>query len=109
MLPAALRLGKSPKIAETLKSGRRYASKYFVLHVVRTEDQCATFAFAVSRKVGNSVVRHRITRQLRQIVTQNLEKVPAGSRIVVRALPEVVDAQFTDLNRAFTETISKVH
>jgi len=108
MLPAALRLGATSNISATLRAGRRYANKYFVLHVVQTHENQAKFAFAVSKKVGNSVIRHRITRQLRHVVQENLPQVPSGLHIVVRALPTVRDASFTELSVAFAQTLSKI-
>jgi ribonuclease P protein component len=109
MLPAALRLSATTQITATLRAGRRHASPYFVLHVVKTNDSNAKFAFAVNKKVGNSVVRHRITRQLREIVQQNLAGVPVGSHIVVRALPQIRQASYAQLSQAFSETIGKVN
>ena len=41
----------------------------------------------MSKAVGNSVVRHAVTRRLRHLVAPRLGALPAGSRLVVRALP----------------------
>ena len=103
-----MRLGSSPKIAATLKLGRRYPSKSLVLHVLRVPSQDVKFAFSVSKKVGNSVVRHKITRQLRQIVAQNLALVPVGSQIVVRALPQVTDQSYSQLTAEYLAIIKKI-
>lgn len=43
--------------------------------------------FAVSRAVGNAVVRHRTARRLRHLMRDRLDRLPLGSRVVVRALP----------------------
>ena len=109
MLPAALRLSATTQITATLRAGRRHANPYFVLHVVKTNDSNAKFAFAVNKKVGNSVVRHRITRQLREVIQQNISSVPAGCHVVVRALPQIREASFAQLCQAFSETIGKVN
>jgi len=108
MLPAAMRLGATSNISTTLRAGRRYANKYFVLHVLQTQENQAKFAFAVSKKVGNSVVRHRITRQLRHVVQDNSSMVPSGVHVVIRALPTVRDATFMELSAAFAQTLAKI-
>lgn len=41
----------------------------------------------MSKAVGGSVVRHAVARRLRHVVAPRLERLPAGSRLVVRALP----------------------
>jgi len=108
MLPAALRLGSSPKIAATLKNGRRYASRSLVLHVLTVPNEEIRVAFAVSKKVGNSVVRHKVTRKLRQCVAQNIGLIPPGVQIVVRALPESAGLNFAQINEEFVATIKKI-
>ena len=43
--------------------------------------------FVVSGKIGNAVVRHRITRRLRPVLRDELSALPRGTDVVVRALP----------------------
>src|SRR5699024_6734775 len=42
--------------------------------------------FVVSEKIGNAVVRYRVARRLRASVRPLLERLPAGSAVVIRAL-----------------------
>jgi len=53
--------------------------------------------FVVSKAVGNSVVRHRVTRRLRHLVSARLGTLPAGSALVVRALPPSATASSAEL------------
>ena len=108
MLPAEFRLRKSADITATLRAGRRFASRLLVLHVDRGPDAQTRFAFAVGKNVGNSVARHRVTRQLRHLTTQSAEQFPAGSRVVVRALPLCQDASFAELSESFGAAVAKV-
>ena len=55
--------------------------------------------FVVSGKVGNSVVRHRVTRRLRPLVRERLGALPGGSLLVIRALPSAGDVTSDDLAR----------
>jgi ribonuclease P protein component len=41
----------------------------------------------VGRKVGGSVVRHRVQRRLRHLMRARLAALPARALVVVRALP----------------------
>ncbi len=54
--------------------------------------------FIVSRAVGGSVVRHRVARRLRASIRARLDELPAGSRVVVRALPGSGAASFDQLS-----------
>lgn len=65
--------------------------------------------FVVSRKVGNSVLRHRVTRRLRHMV-RDLDR-PDGIDVVVRALPAAAqegDALGVDLSAAWSRALTKV-
>jgi len=43
--------------------------------------------FVVSKAVGNAVVRNRVKRRLRAVVSHRIDQLPEGGRLVVRALP----------------------
>jgi ribonuclease P protein component len=47
--------------------------------------------------VGNSVVRHRVTRRLRALVADQLAVLPPGADLVVRARPDAATASYAQL------------
>jgi ribonuclease P protein component len=53
--------------------------------------------FVVSKAVGNSVVRHRVTRRLRALMAQRVADLPDGADVVVRAQPAAATARFEEL------------
>jgi ribonuclease P protein component len=53
--------------------------------------------FVVSKAVGNSVVRHRVTRRFRHVVSARLGTLLPGSSLVVRALPPAASASSAEL------------
>ena len=55
--------------------------------------------FVVGKTVGNSVVRHRVTRRLRAAVREELPRLPATADLVVRARPEAGTATSVQLRR----------
>jgi ribonuclease P protein component len=74
-------------------------------------DQAPRVGFVVSGKVGNAVVRHRVTRRLRALMRPQLAGLPAGTDVVVRALPAAASATFaelgTDLRAALAGALRK--
>ena len=99
MLPPAARLTRSADFATVIRSGRRAGSRRLVVHLLRSERPAAARAgFVVSAKVGNSVVRHRITRRLRPLTRALLADQPAGTDLVIRALPAAAGASSAELS-----------
>lgn len=103
MLPSTARLRRSQDFAETVRRGSRAGRPLLVVHLDLASGADATApdsrpgsdpraGFVVSKAVGGSVVRHRVVRRLRHLVRPRLSTLPAGSRLVVRALPAAADA-----------------
>jgi ribonuclease P protein component len=108
MLPASARLRKSSEISAVMKSGTRFSAKLVVLHVAQSTDKDTKVAFAVGKNVGNSVIRHRVTRQLRHAISPLLSNFPTGSHVVVRALPGASQADFAQLSENLEFALSKL-
>ncbi|WP_019030285.1 ribonuclease P protein component [Salinispora arenicola] len=104
MLTAAQRLRRSTDFAAAVRGGRRVGRGVVVVHLnvpgippeasakparagVEETLAPARAGFVVSKAVGNAVVRNRVRRRLRHLVRERLTGLPAGSILVVRALP----------------------
>jgi ribonuclease P protein component len=65
-------------------------------------------AYAVSRRVGNAVVRNRVRRRLRAAVQESSELLQPGCGYLVGARPEAADATYAQL-RADLTTALRAH
>ncbi|MCI4063404.1 ribonuclease P protein component [Micromonospora sp. R77] len=118
MLAAAQRLRRSNDFAAAVRGGRRVGRGAVVVHLtlprattgaaattspeparnVGAETSVPTRAgFVVSKAVGNAVVRNTVRRRLRHLVRERLPGLPAGSTLVVRALPPAAEASYARL------------
>lgn len=90
----------SGDFAAVIKQGKKYRTPRMVVHVLpytdSTKADLMQVGFVVSKKVGNSVTRHRVVRQLRHIV-KDLLPCEYCAGIVVRALPEAANASHADM------------
>ncbi|MEV8516194.1 ribonuclease P protein component [Dactylosporangium sp. NPDC051484] len=66
---------------------------------VAPESGSARAGFVVSKAVGNAVVRNAVKRRLRHLVRARIAALPAGSVLVVRALPEAAGLRYDMLER----------
>ena len=102
------KLGKNPEFQKVYKTGKSKANKYLVMVVKTGESGPSRYGFSVSKKVGNSVVRHRITRLLRESVRKNDALVKEGNRIIIVARKDVKEKNFEDVNGAVIHLL-KLH
>lgn len=102
------KLGKNPEFQKVYKTGKSKADKYLVMYVKTGESGPNRYGFSVSKKVGNSVVRHRITRLLRESVRRNDALVKEGNRIIIVARKDVKEKNFEDVNGAVVHLL-KLH
>ncbi|MCW2867691.1 MAG: ribonuclease protein component [Marmoricola sp.] len=70
--------------------------------------QPSRVGFVVSKAVGNAVVRNRVKRRLRHLALARLPLLPAGARVVVRALPPAAAAAYADLGTELDRCLTKV-
>lgn len=64
--------------------------------------------FVVSKAVGSAVVRHRVSRRLRHLMRERLHVLPAGTLVVVRALPPAAHADSSDLGADLDAALRKL-
>ena len=60
------------------KNGSSFGNRLLVMYVVKSGDERNRIGISVSKKVGNSVVRHHITRMLSEIFRLNNDKIETG-------------------------------
>ncbi|WP_101380675.1 MULTISPECIES: ribonuclease P protein component [Kitasatospora] len=114
MLPSENRLRRRQDFSTAVKRGRRAGRPLLVVHLRREDGPAGDgysdshphaaeghpsvrAGFVVSKAVGPAVVRNLVKRRLRHLVRERLGALPAGSLIVVRALPPAGSASYTDL------------
>ncbi len=80
-----------------MRRGAKAGGRTAVVYMVKTGDASSIAGFAVSRAVGGAVVRNLVKRRLRAVMAEALSTVPAGSHVVVRALPASATVPFSEL------------
>lgn len=82
------------------KKGRSYANKYLIMYVLKKDTPKNRIGISVSKKVGNSVVRHRITRLIRESYRLNEQRFERGLDLVVIARPGAKGRNFFEIESA---------
>lgn len=112
MLPRHHRLTRPREFSAVLRGGhgRRAGTALLVVHSRTGTDpgQPARVGFIVSGAVGNSVVRHRVTRRLRALFQHRMAVLPGGTDLVVRANPAAAAASSAELASALDRALERV-
>ena len=115
MLPAKNRLRTSKDFVLTTKTGFRATSLSLVVYL-KTNPNNPTNAsnssaplvgLIVNKSVGGSVVRHRVSRQLRHLAATHISSIPADSRLVIRVLRNQPNYK-VELNELMAKVLSKI-
>ena len=90
------------------KNGKSYANKYLVMYVLENDNRKNRIGISVSKKVGNSVVRHRITRLIRESYRLHENIFNSGLDIVVIARNSASSVSYNEIESALLH-LAKLH
>lgn len=87
------------------KNGKSFADRYLVMYILENGTDMNRVGISVSKKVGNSIVRHRLKRIIRESVRLNCDKVKKGYDIVIIARIGLKDKKYADAESAYLHLV----
>ncbi len=90
-------LKKNHQFQFVYKYGKSYANKHLVMYVMKNSLEVNRVGISVSKKVGNSVVRHRVKRLIRESYRLQENIFNSGLDIVIIARPCCSDAGYKEI------------
>ncbi|MDX2175012.1 MAG: ribonuclease P protein component [Candidatus Sumerlaeia bacterium] len=105
------RLRRKQDIERALRTGRRWTTSHLVVRLLHKTDsnEPPRLGLAISRKVGNSVVRNRVRRRIREAFRLSLPRIAPGWDLVVSAKPEAAASTFQQLQAELHEALGRFH
>lgn len=83
------------------------ANKYLVIYIKKNDLDHHRLGISVSKKVGNSVVRHRISRLIRESYRLNKKDMELSYDIIVLARSTAKGTGFNEIESAFIQLMKK--
>lgn len=87
--------------------GKSIANKFLVMYVVKNNTTQNFLGISVSKKVGNSVVRSRVTRLIRETYRLNENKLKTGYSLVVIARNPSNGASYKEIEKSINHLFFK--
>ena len=101
-------LKKNKDFQNIYKKGRSLANSYLVMYILPNETEKNRIGISVSKKVGNSVIRHHLTRLVRESYRLSEEHFRCGYDIVVIVRKSAADKSYHDIESALIH-LGKLH
>ena len=93
-------LKKNNDFQNVYQNGKSKANKYLVMYVLKNDLNINRLGISVSKKVGNSIVRHRLTRLIRESYRLNKDMFNSSLDIVVVVRNTARDENFHSIECA---------
>lgn len=101
-------LKKNHDFRKVYENRKSFGNKFLVMYVLENHKDGNRIGISVSKKVGNSIVRHHLTRLIREGYRLNEEKFKAGYDIVVVARISAKEIGFREVESALLH-LGKLH
>ena len=101
-------LKKNHQFQFVYKNGKSYVNKYLVMYIKENGLERNRIGISVSKKVGNSVVRHRVTRLIRESYRLHESVFNSGLDMVVIARKGAKDKTCQEIESALLH-LGKLH
>lgn len=101
-------LKKNHQFQFVYQNGKSYADKYLVMYVMENGTDRNRIGISVSKKVGNSVVRHRVKRLVHENYRLQETMFNSGLDIVVVARQRTASADYYQVGKSLLH-IAKLH
>lgn len=101
-------LKKNQDFQMVYRKGKSYGNKYLVMYLLENDLGKNRVGISVSKKVGNSVVRHHLTRLIRESYRLHEDEFKCGYDFVVIARTSAKDRSYHDIESALIH-LGKIH
>lgn len=102
-----LSLKKNQDFKMVYSRGTSFANRLLVIYFLPNGKNSNNLGLSVSKKVGNSVVRNRVKRLIRESYRLNEQHIRVGYNIVIIARVRAGDSDFNAIHKAFLHLLHR--
>ena len=94
------RLRSNMEFKKVYSGGKNYWNKYLIIYVRKNNLNYTRIGYSISKKVGNSVVRNKIRRRMKEIYRLKLNNIKEGYDIIIIPKRNAVNISYLELESA---------
>ncbi|MGF7060732.1 ribonuclease P protein component [Brassicibacter mesophilus] len=99
------RLKSNREFRNVYDTGKSFANKYLVIFFVKNNLDKNRIGIATTKKIGNSVVRNKIRRRIKESYRLNTNKVKQGYDIVFLSRVNAKNANYKEIESALLHLV----
>ncbi|HFL3828508.1 TPA: ribonuclease P protein component [Clostridioides difficile] len=103
------RLRSNEDFIKVYTKGKNYWNRNLILYVKKNGLENSRIGFSITKKIGNSVVRNKIRRRMKEICRLNFNKIKVGYDIIFIPKKNVVNITYWDLESAMLHILKIGH
>lgn len=104
MLRRNLRLREKSLYKKVFAQGKSFSGKYVVVYVTEGPTK---FGFIASKKVGNSVIRNRAKRLMREVIRLHILEIKKDTQVICIARSSIKGVSYLQVENTFLQTLKK--
>ncbi len=90
-----------------IKDGKRVSNKYFIICSLPKENPQNNYGIAVGKKIGNAVVRNKLKRQIRNIISNNTFLFPNFHNYIIICKRDILSLSYNEMNENIVYLLNK--
>lgn len=103
------RVKKNKEFQTIFKNGRSMANRQFVIYVLeREDDDELRIGLSVSKKIGNAVTRNRIKRLIRQVFSEEKDRIAKNSDYIIIARKPTAEMSYYEVKSSLNHLFKKM-
>lgn len=109
MLEKKNRICLDKEFDRVFKTGQSFYGKVLGIKIADNKLESTRFGLMVSLKVSKkAVVRNKIKRQIRAIISKNLDSIKKGKDVVILVFPLILDKNFEEIKKILASGFEKL-
>jgi ribonuclease P protein component len=98
----------SQEFEKIIKNRHYYSNRFFIIYIMKKNEKYYRFGISIPKKVGNSVIRNKIKRQIKNIIDNN-KLINKDLDYVIIVRKEIVNLNYEDKVNSLNLLLSKIN